>query len=573
MGTERDTIDEDVERAFDLLQHYKGLLTSSRCDAADLQHALSQLEAVMRQWLRRAEPANDALISAVFAELGNRVAAETVLADADLWEARFACLQRLADSAFPSTLSTREVTAACQVELQHWRKLLPTVSRGSDGRRYLDHRDWDAANQVGSNWSDDIDQRPSRRGAALFLAAACDALASAAHRAGRPVSAAVRLAQRLRETPDWIHVEPLDAVVLLDEQRAAARDVEELIAELNIVAGADDRARGTPPESGRVLRNLVTRSVGAASLSAISAGDGSRPTDPALRLHHAVESIAGHISNIVQFGARYPSPAQGLMWLDQHARAGSEQAHGDEQQAAWRTTVVGLRKAVEEARDLWGDDRTTTGVHVDYMRTSRGGVKCGPLERATFHELVIALGRLILDPLDPGAIWENELGALNMQIGDRDSVRRQARLEVSRALESRPCWQTLTLGLQREFAEVAHGGEMPSSDVEPESSELAQRQSSMPNEGATGASHVPPPIPPLRFARRPDARQLCLEALANAPDGIPRHQDIADATGLELQTVKEAMPKLKSAGYVAKTDGVWRITPQGTDHLKRLRGE
>lgn len=82
-----------------------------------------------------------------------------------------------------------------------------------------------------------------------------------------------------------------------------------------------------------------------------------------------------------------------------------------------------------------------------------------------------------------------------------------------------------------------------------------------------------PAEPPLRFARPADARQKCLDALAAAPNGIPRHEDIANTTGLEHQTVKEAMGKLRRADHVAKCEGVWQITDAGRKHLKLLRGE
>jgi hypothetical protein len=79
--------------------------------------------------------------------------------------------------------------------------------------------------------------------------------------------------------------------------------------------------------------------------------------------------------------------------------------------------------------------------------------------------------------------------------------------------------------------------------------------------------------PVLKFERAPDAKQKCLEALAAAPQGIPTHQDIANAIGLEHQTVKEAMAKLSKAKHVRKPDGAWLITDSGRKHLKQLRGE
>jgi hypothetical protein len=196
------------------------------------------------------------------------------------------------------------------------------------------------------------------------------------------------------------------------------------------------------------------------------------------RLHQAVKNIAGHLSNVVTLVGRYPSEAQALTMLDHHAQSpNADPGQQDPECAAWLSTLEGIRRNLDEARRLWSEDETSPGVglHLDFTRTSGGGVKCGPIERGTHHEVVIAVARLMLNPLDPGAIWQNELGALDVQVGDRDVVCRQARVDVARALKSRPLWHALTLGLQREFAEVIHGREKPPSDVEHESGELARR--------------------------------------------------------------------------------------------------
>lgn len=78
----------------------------------------------------------------------------------------------------------------------------------------------------------------------------------------------------------------------------------------------------------------------------------------------------------------------------------------------------------------------------------------------------------------------------------------------------------------------------------------------------------------LRFPRTPDCSQRCLDALENAPHGIPTHQAIADEIGMEVSTVKEAMPKLKTAEFVEKNGdpSAWRITDKGKEHLRMLQG-
>jgi hypothetical protein len=85
----------------------------------------------------------------------------------------------------------------------------------------------------------------------------------------------------------------------------------------------------------------------------------------------------------------------------------------------------------------------------------------------------------------------------------------------------------------------------------------------MPAPAATGV---------LKFERPWDAKRKCLEALDHAPDGIPRHEEVAVTTKLELQTVKEVMLKLKKARHVAKKSGAWRITAAGRKYLTLLRG-
>ena len=85
----------------------------------------------------------------------------------------------------------------------------------------------------------------------------------------------------------------------------------------------------------------------------------------------------------------------------------------------------------------------------------------------------------------------------------------------------------------------------------------------------TGAATV------LKFPREPEAKQKCLQALASAPNGIPTHELIAAAVGLELPTIKEAMSSLKKANYVKRDSALraWIITEKGRGYLKVLLGE
>lgn len=540
--TQRSTIDQDVERAFDLLRHYQGFLCKPSGSLTDEQttRAIDQLEGVMRKWLPRAGAAQDRLLDDVCAAIGDREKAARLLANVQLTPALNECMVKVALLAVPANQTAQRATATCRREIQHWRTLLPPVRRGPDQLRHVDPDDRFASRAVGMYWSADLTSRPSRLGASLFLAAACDAVAAAARKQGMPVDSlrpALRLAQRLRDNPEWTHVDAREVVQVIDEQVALAREVQDLLAEIDL-----------------------------GSVKPSSTGDYGAVGEARRRLHDAVTSISGCLSDIRTLIGRYPSASHALILLDHHVQfpgADPEPDHPD-RTPTWRAVIQAIRTHIATARELW--EASIGGIdgylRVELARTSRGSVRCGPFERNTHHELVIAIARLIVDPLDEGAIWQNELGSLGVEILDADTVPRVARLRVIEDMGTRPWWQAVALDLEREYAQAIHH-----IAVAPPPTKAGVAIDA----AATGVTGIPERV--LKFPRAPDAKQKCLEALARAHAGIPTHQDIADAVGLELQTVKEAMPLLKKAGFVEKVEGSWTITDKGREHLRLRRGE
>ena len=263
--TKRSEIDQDVERAFDLLRDYQSFLCKQgvTLPEQDINQAIGGLEDVMRQWLPRAASAQDTLINDVYAAIGNREAAKQLLAGVKLWPARKACLASVARAIIPPTLSASRATATCRQELLHWRELLPMIRRGPNEVRYVEPSDVQAARYVGWYWSANLESRPSKLGASYFLAAACDAVAAAARQQGLPVESirpALRLAQRLRDNPDWTLVDGPEVVQVIDEQAALAREVQDLLAEIDLgsVKPSPTGDYGGAGDARRLLHDAVT---------------------------------------------------------------------------------------------------------------------------------------------------------------------------------------------------------------------------------------------------------------------------------------------------------------------------
>lgn len=177
-------------------------------------------------------------------------------------------------------------------------------------------------------------------------------------------------------------------------------------------------------------------------------------------LHDAVTSISGCLSDIRTLIGRYPNTMTALVVLDHHVQfpeADPEPDHPD-RTPTWRAVMQAIRAHIATARELWEArfEDIDGYLRLELARTSRGSVRCGPFERNTHHELVIAIARLIVDPLDEGAIWKNEQGSLGVEILGADTVPRLARLRVIEDMGARPWWQDVALGLEREYAKAVH---------------------------------------------------------------------------------------------------------------------
>jgi hypothetical protein len=429
-------IDEDVERAFDLMGHYKDLLQEFLDPGHDeeRQRALPKLEAVLRQWLPRALPANSPLITAVLDAVGHREKAKSLLDATDLWAERKACLTALAAAAPPAGSPAADAIAQCRATMHHWRSQLPGIWRDPNGNRRIGANAQRDARLVGWYWSMSLESRPSRLGASYFLAAACEAVVSAARREGivrEDTKPAIRLAQRLREHPDWVGVDEQEVVQVLDEQIELARQVEELLTDI-------EHGPSAPMPSIETGQHFVVARN---------------------KLHAAAKRVAGSLSSLMTIIGPNPEVGHALALLDQQvlSPASDSEPDGPDHAAAWQSVIRDLRTHLAEARGHW--EATVDGVDrrvaLAFAQASQGEIVCGPIRRGTYHEVLIAVGHLLLDPQDPNGIWENELGAISEPVGaSADRVRNVARLRVARQLTDRSWWQAMKLAIDREFADV-----------------------------------------------------------------------------------------------------------------------
>jgi hypothetical protein len=282
-------------------------------------------------------------------------------------------------------------------------------------------------------------------------------------------------------------------------------------------------------------------------------------------LHEAVKGIHGNLSTLVDLVSESNDLAVGLCLIDDYLLrpVGQPGAGRQERDELWRVTLRDLRTHLVDAKRLWESEIAGVSLQVRFAGTSQGTINCGPLNDLTYHGLVATIGSVMRDPNAPGAVPEYAVAefAGASLIGMRGVVRKR----VAEALKARRWFREANLALDKEYARAVG---------------TARQEATRPTERHPASESPPPPPPPsppavapLLFARPVDAKQKCLEALAAAPNGIPRHEDIATATGLEYQTVKEAMRTQKKADYVEKQDGAWIITTKGRERLKLLRGE
>lgn len=304
--------------------------------------------------------------------------------------------------------------------------------------------------------------------------------------------------------------------------------------------------------------------------ASVTSGDqqGKEPAIPVAQLlatlkrfHEAVKGIHGNLSTLVDLVSEYRELQFGLCLIDDYLLrpVGQAGAGRQERDNLWRVTLRDLRTHIIDAQRLWESEIAGVPLRVRFAGTSQGTVSCGPLNDLNYHGLITTVGAVMRDPNAPGAVPEHALAEFigPSRVGMRGAVRKR----VAEAMKARPWLREAELALDMEYAKAVSSLEKLAEPAHTTNGRVAAEE--RPKEATSRT---------LRFPRTPDAKQKCLEALAAAPDGIPRHADIAEATGLELQTVKEAMPALRKAGHVEKI-GVWRITPKGHEYLKLLRGE
>jgi len=252
VSTARSDIDQHVERAFDLLAHYQGFVCRIRLHSEgeeDEDPVPPRLEATLKEWLPKAAAADCKLINDALAVVGDNDAAANLLRDANLPEARHACLDRLACEAIPLDVDLADAAARCLIELENWRSVLPPTTLGASGQQAVQSRDKITKPADGFYWDCDLTARPSRTGASFSLGLACDAVAHAASREDvikselRPL---VKLALRLREQPDWTRLLLHNIAAIVDPQIQLADEVELLIRELSLPKKVEQqRARAT----------------------------------------------------------------------------------------------------------------------------------------------------------------------------------------------------------------------------------------------------------------------------------------------------------------------------------------
>ncbi len=180
---------------------------------------------------------------------------------------------------------------------------------------------------------------------------------------------------------------------------------------------------------------------------------------PSTLLHEAVNDIVNGLAGVLARVERYSYLSHGLSVLDQHRDypEAEEKSDPPDGMPTWRAVIDSLRTAVCRANELWDirEPDSGTPARFSYSVATSGPVTCGPLIRNSHHDLVIAAGRLILDPLDADAITEDEVKPISAcGVADAVSSRLVARVQVVRELRTQGWCHATRLHLDREFAAV-----------------------------------------------------------------------------------------------------------------------
>ena len=176
-------------------------------------------------------------------------------------------------------------------------------------------------------------------------------------------------------------------------------------------------------------------------------------------IHEAVTKIADCISHILRLVHQASSIGHGLMLLDTHVlELDSDNKNSDLPDIeAWQPCLRELRTQTAAARHLWKAriDGVEGRAQIEFARTTKGQATCAELSRGTYHEVFIAIGRLVIDTDDAGAVQQNEMGMASPHGSNYPkTVRGAIRLRVAEALQSRNWWQQAQRELDREYGDV-----------------------------------------------------------------------------------------------------------------------
>jgi hypothetical protein len=164
-----------------------------------------------------------------------------------------------------------------------------------------------------------------------------------------------------------------------------------------------------------------------------------------IRTHEAAKVLTGSLRTLIELIRECPQVGVGLLRLDRHLRLpdGEDPDPGEPERAArWRAAIATLKADLRNATIGWtevtdGPDRSLQRV----LTASGKGASCGPIECPSYHELVIVLGRGIIDP---SSFKDSDREPL----GTKGSV---VRLRAVGALTDGNPWREIIDGLDREF--------------------------------------------------------------------------------------------------------------------------
>lgn len=238
--TEWYALAEHVERAYDLMASYSGLLRHPHTFEldTDIEWSIWQIEVVMRRWFPPALVSGDPLIEKVHRLIGSHGEVKQIIDEADCRASRTQCLRSMAEKAHSRDTSSLEVLAICREDLRVWRSLLPDNWLSGVGPMRLTHEQRGLLHAPSFYWSMDFGNPRSWEGAALLLAAGCDRIAKLAMSLGlttERVRTTLRLGLRLREFPRWSSIEDAEIETFVREQIVLARDFEELAEEIALL--------------------------------------------------------------------------------------------------------------------------------------------------------------------------------------------------------------------------------------------------------------------------------------------------------------------------------------------------